>query len=54
MDELNFKVFGDEAKKLCDFLGLKMSGDMNDINTKVRFTYKPVEGHTIVEVTIRM
>jgi hypothetical protein len=49
---LKFKVFGEDAKKLCEIMGLEMSGDENDLNTKVWFYYKPVEGHAVVDVSI--
>jgi len=49
---LVFKVFGETAKELAKVMGLEMQGDENDANTKVRFYYKPIEGHPVVEVEI--
>jgi hypothetical protein len=48
--QLDFKVFGPQAKELAKRMGLEMSGDTSDVNGKVFFEYKPVEGHPIVEV----
>jgi len=47
---LEMKVFGEQASQLAKTLGLDMKGDRVDVNTKVFFTFKPVEGHDIVEV----
>ena len=44
-------VFGDLAKKIAKHLDLVMSGDTTDVNTKVYFTYKSIEGHPKIIVT---
>ena len=43
-------VFGDNARKLADRLGLTMSGDITDMDTKITFTYRSIEGHPKIEV----
>lgn len=48
--ETEVKVFGDKAKDLAKSLGLEKSGDTTDINGKVWFEYKSVEGHPVVEI----
>jgi len=47
---VKLKIFGEEAKELASLLGLEKSGDHNDINTKIVFTYVPVEGHSMIDV----
>lgn len=47
-------VYGDLAKEIRNHLGLKMSGDTTDVNTKVYFTYKSVEGHPKILVHLNL
>jgi len=49
---VSFTLFGDTAKTLAKWLGLVMDGDETDLNTTVRFYYKSVEGHPVLEVEI--
>lgn len=55
--KIELDVFGNEAKEIVEQLwGEKcynvVSGDAADVNTKVCFTYRSVEGHP--KVTIEM
>jgi len=43
-------VFGNEANRIAEFLGLQKSGDQTDVNTKVMFLLRSVEGHSVIDL----
>jgi hypothetical protein len=49
MLELTF--FGEKAKEIAKDLGLTRPGQETDVNTKIHFKYKSVEGHPVFEIT---
>jgi hypothetical protein len=55
--EIKATLYGDKAKEVAVALGLKTgwtNGDTTDVNTKVFFTLRTVEGHTLVDVTLEV
>ena len=50
MKEVLLNVFGKEAREIAERLGLKTDGEYTDMNTKITFTYRSIEGHPKIEV----
>jgi hypothetical protein len=47
---LHLAVFGKEALEIAKLLGLEMSEDYTDVNTKVFLKYRSIEGHPKIEI----
>lgn len=50
IETITLVLFGEEAKKIEQIMGLQRCGDTADVNTKIVFTKEPAEGKSRIKM----